>query len=72
VILPKDGIVLLRVLEWVGKSPELRSYAFVPKLGRWLDANHQAILKQDPRHMRLLEIMMAQRVAQGLDQLLGL
>jgi len=69
-----SGNVLLWVTEWSSeKSPAVRRcYAFVPRVGRWLDPEKRVVLIHDPRHRRLLELMVAQQVEQEVDQLVGL
>lgn len=49
-----------------------RFYAFDRELSRWLDESKRVVLATDPRHMRLLELMAANRIEQAVDQLVGL
>src|SRR6478609_1788127 len=49
-----------------------RMYAFDRACGRWLDESKHVVLATDPRHMRLLELVVAQRIQAAVDQLVGL
>jgi hypothetical protein len=49
-----------------------RFYAFDRACGRWLDESKTVVLATDPRHMRLLELVVAQRIQDAVDQLVGL
>ncbi len=53
-------------------SARRRFYAFDREVGRWLDESKTVVLATDPRHMRLLELMVAQRIQERVDQLVGL
>lgn len=70
----ESGTVLLWVLECADEksAPARRCYAFVPGIGRWLDQDKKVIFAHDPRHQRLLELMVAKQVESEVDQLVGL
>ncbi len=71
------GGALRSLLRWRG-TPALpgavrrRFYAFDRAVGRWLDESKNVVLATDPRHMRLLELVVAQRIQESVDQLVGL
>lgn len=52
--------------------PVRRCYAFERESRRWLDDSKHVVLATDPRHMCLIEIMVAQSIEQSVDQLVGL
>ena len=64
------GLALRRRL--ARPSPVRRFYAFERELGRWLDESKCVVLATDPRHWRLNELVVAQRIQLAVDQLVGL
>jgi hypothetical protein len=63
---------LLRRDKLARSNVRRRFYAFDPAVGRWLDESKHVVLATDPRHMRLLELMVANRIERAVDQLVGL
>lgn len=68
----------LSLLErWMGRralsrGAERRCYAFERDIGRWLDDAKNVVLATDPRHMRLTELMVAQKIQAAVDTYVGL
>lgn len=54
------------------RGGDRRCYAFDRETGRWLDDAKRVVLSTDPRHIRLLELVVAQRIEQAVDQVVGL
>ena len=69
------GSLTIWVLEWPDKRgglPRAASYVFQRDVGRWFDCNKEVILKHDQRHMRLLELVIAQGIQREIDRYVGL
>lgn len=69
------GSLALWVYEWPDKRgglPREASYVFQRDVRRWFDSNKEVILDYDPRHMRLLELVIAQGIQSEIDRYVGL